>query len=84
MLAMPADEPVATADGEEDAERGEGAVGTAASGEDGAVQFAKLSTGTYYLKELSAPDGNRYLLDEEIYEVKVEANLWSQPNAATT
>src|SRR5699024_9303559 len=46
-----------------------------ASGEtntSGNLQFDRLVPGTYYVKEIEAPEG--YLPDTDVYTVKVEAN----------
>ncbi|MCC8162219.1 MAG: prealbumin-like fold domain-containing protein, partial [Lachnospiraceae bacterium] len=45
---------------------------TATSDSQGVVLFEKLEPGTYYIQEISAPDG--YLLDDTVYEAIVESN----------
>lgn len=63
-----------------------GEIATAVTAGSGTAQFTRLTPGTYYIKEISAPEG--YLPDDEIHEVTVEANqtetveLNNQYNAA--
>ncbi len=66
---------------------------TATSDSQGIVTFTKLEPGTYYIKEISAPEG--YLLDTGVYTVVVKANdttttftdssgtVYNKKNAAT-
>ncbi|MCD8365293.1 MAG: hypothetical protein LUC83_05700 [Clostridiales bacterium] len=45
---------------------------TATSDSQGVVLFEKLEPGSYYIQEISAPEG--YLLDDTVYEAVVESN----------
>ena len=47
--------------------------GTVVSGADGRMTINGLDAGTYYLKELDAPNG--YIRDTTIYEITIEANI---------
>ena len=54
------------------AEEEETLYATATSNANGVVDFSALPVGTYYIRELSAPEG--YLMDDSVYEVVVTAN----------